>query len=52
MAFHRRTTLYHISPAARPDGEPDGRDEKEQIAEDGGERAGGMLPLLPVSNSI
>ena len=47
-----RATLYHISPAARPDGEPDGRDEKEQIAEDGGERAGGMLPLLPVSNSI
>ena len=36
-------TLYHIFSAARPDGEPDGRDEKEQIAEDGGERAGGML---------
>ena len=32
--------------------EPKGRDEKEQVAEDGGERAGGMLPLLPVSNSI
>ena len=43
--------IPHFS-AARPDGEPDGRDEKKQIAEDGGERAGGMLPLLPVSNSI
>ena len=41
MAFHRRTTLYHIFSVARPDGEPDGRDEKKQIAEDGGERAGG-----------
>ena len=41
MAFHRRTTLYHIFSDARPDGEPDGRDEKKQITEDGGERAGG-----------
>ena len=51
VRFHWRI-LYHIFPAARPDGAPDGRDEKKQIAEDGGERAGGMLPLLPVSNSI
>ena len=50
VRFHWRI-LYHIFSDARPDGEPDGRDEKEQIAEDGGERAGRMLPLLPVSNS-
>ena len=52
MAFHVRATLYQIPAASCMRGEPDGRDEEEQIAEDGGERAGGMLPLLPVSNSI
>ena len=37
---------------SRTQREPKGRDEEEQVAEDGGERAGRMLPLLPVSNSI
>ena len=32
-------------------GEPDGRDEKEKVAEDGDERAGGMLQYpIPVVN--
>ena len=55
IRFHWRI-LYQISDASCMRGEPDGGDEKEQVADNGGERAAGqlaaeMLPLLPVSSS-